>query len=64
MIPCGSVQRLAFGLEDKVSWFDPRQAASGVHPASYSVRKLLLQYVFYSVEEYYQQNFNDCVTKK
>ena len=25
------------------------------------LRKLLLQYVFYSVDEYYQQNFNDCV---
>jgi len=25
------------------------------------LKKLLLQYVFYSVDEYYQQNFNDCV---
>jgi hypothetical protein len=25
------------------------------------LRKLLLQYVLYSVDEYYQQNFNDCV---
>ena len=37
MIPFGSVQLLAFGLEDKKSWFNPRQAAPGVHPASYSV---------------------------
>lgn len=26
-----------------------------------SVKKLLLQYVFYSVDEYYQNNFYDCV---
>ena len=25
------------------------------------LKKLLLQYVFYSTDEYYQQNFNDCV---
>ena len=25
------------------------------------LRKLLLQYVFYSVDEYFQQNFNNCV---
>ena len=25
------------------------------------LKKLLLQYVFYSIDEYYQQNFNDCV---
>jgi hypothetical protein len=37
MIPFGSIQRIAFGLEDKQSWFDPRLAASGVHPASNSV---------------------------
>jgi len=26
-----------------------------------SILKKFLQYVFYSVDEYYQQNFNDCV---
>jgi len=25
------------------------------------LKKLLLQYVFYSVDEYYQQNFDDCI---
>ena len=30
-------------------------------PLFKSIKKLLLQYIFYSVDEYYQQNFNDCV---
>jgi len=25
------------------------------------LKKLLLRYVFYSIDEYYQENFNDCV---
>jgi len=25
------------------------------------LKKLLLQYVFYSIDEYYQQNFDDCI---
>jgi len=38
-----------------------KNISNNVHLFKPILKKLLLQYVFYSVDEYYQQNFNDCV---
>ena len=52
-------------MSAKLTWGIIREAlkniSNNVPLFKFLLRKLLLQYAFYSVDEYYQQNFNDCV---